>query len=104
LQNRSVMKRVSHKLKPGGEAMNADYVFLCGVMWAQYGSEDACRELLRALHSEDPDVVLLACALLERTTSPANRQSSRDLRTELRATPYKSSLDQQALLLEYSGN
>lgn len=45
--------------------MNADYLLLCGVMWAQYRSEDACRELLRALRSEDPDVVSLACALLD---------------------------------------
>ena len=28
--------------------MNHDYVFLCGVMWAQYASEDAGRELVRA--------------------------------------------------------
>jgi len=84
--------------------MNTDYVFLCGIMWAQYGSEDACRELLRALHSEDQDMVLLACALLERTTSPANRQSSRDLRTELHAAPYKSSLDRKAPLSADSGN
>jgi hypothetical protein len=45
--------------------MNTDYVFLCGVMWTQYASEDAGRELMRALHSENPEVVSLACALLE---------------------------------------
>jgi hypothetical protein len=50
-----------------GIAMSKDYVFLCGVMWTQYASEDAGRELVRALHSEDPDVALLACALLEAT-------------------------------------
>ena len=49
--------------------MNADYLLLCGAMWAQYASEDACRELLRALHSEDQDVVSLACALLDPTTA-----------------------------------
>jgi len=47
--------------------MNTNYVFLCGVMWTQYASEDAGRELVRALHSQDPDVVSLACALLEAT-------------------------------------
>ena len=54
-----------------GEAMNADYVFLCGVMWSQYASEDAARELVRALSSEDPDVAFLACALLEKTVATA---------------------------------
>ena len=47
--------------------MSTDYVFLCGVMWTQYASEDAGRELVRALHSENPEVVSLACALLEAT-------------------------------------
>ena len=45
--------------------MNTDYVFLCGVMWAQHASADAYQELFRALRSDDPDVVLLASALLE---------------------------------------
>ena len=54
-----------------GEAMHADYVFLCGVMWAQYASEDAAQELVRALSSEDPDVAFLACALLEKTVATA---------------------------------
>jgi hypothetical protein len=49
--------------------MSTDYVFLCGVMWTEYASEDAVQELVRALHSEDPDVVSLACALLEATPS-----------------------------------
>lgn len=51
--------------------MNADYVFLCGVMWVQHASRDACEELFRALRSDDPDVVLLASALLDqRVVSP----------------------------------
>ena len=45
--------------------MDADYVLLCGVMWRQYASRDAGLELVRALHCEDHDVVVLACALLE---------------------------------------
>jgi len=44
--------------------MNIDYILLCGAMWAQYASVDACEELVRALSSDDPDVVLLASALL----------------------------------------
>jgi hypothetical protein len=51
--------------------MNTDYVFLCGVMWTQYESEDAGWELVRALHSADPDVVSLASAILERTNASA---------------------------------
>jgi hypothetical protein len=55
----------------GGEAMNRDYVFLCGVMWSQYASEDAGHELVRALHSEDPYVASLAHALLEEPAASA---------------------------------
>ncbi len=58
-------------LKPNGNRQYADYVFLCGVMWSQYASEDACIELVRALYSEDPDVVFLACALLEKKLASA---------------------------------
>ena len=34
-------------------------------MWTQFGLEDAGRELVRALHSNDPDIAVLASALLE---------------------------------------
>jgi len=51
--------------------MNTDYVFLCGVMWAQHASEDACAELVRALRSDDPEVVLLASALLDERVAVA---------------------------------
>jgi hypothetical protein len=52
--------------------MDTDYVFLCGAMWSQYESVDAGWELVRALHSDDPEVVSLACAILEQTIgSPA---------------------------------
>ena len=51
--------------------MNRDYVFLCGVMWSQYASEDAGHELFRALYSEDPYVASLAYALLEEPAAPA---------------------------------
>ena len=45
--------------------MDPNYLLLCGAMWTQYRSEDAGLELLRALHSEDPDVVSLASAMME---------------------------------------
>jgi hypothetical protein len=51
--------------------MNPDYVFLCGVMWAQYASEDAGRELVRAQQCDDPDVALLASAILEKRSPPS---------------------------------
>jgi hypothetical protein len=54
-----------------GEAMNTDYFLLCGVMWAQHASVDAREELVRALHSDDPDLVLLASALLEERAASA---------------------------------
>jgi len=50
--------------------MNHDYVFLCGVMWAQYASEDARRELVRAQRCDDPDVAFLASAILGRDSTP----------------------------------
>jgi hypothetical protein len=53
--------------------MKTDYVFLCGVMWAQFGLEDAGQELVRALHSKDPDIAVLASALLEITSPLSGR-------------------------------
>jgi hypothetical protein len=55
----------------GEVIMNTDYVLLCGVMWAQHASRDACEELFRALRSDDPDVVLLASALIEQRAATA---------------------------------
>jgi len=51
--------------------MSTDYLFLCGVMWAQHASVDAREELFRALRSDDPDVVWLASALLEQRVGTA---------------------------------
>lgn len=45
--------------------MSPDYLFLCGVMWVRHASVEAREELVRALDSDDPDVVLLATALLD---------------------------------------
>jgi hypothetical protein len=51
--------------------MSTEYLLLCGAMWTQYASRDAGFELVRALHSEDQEVVTLACALLEETVAAA---------------------------------
>jgi len=51
--------------------MNTDYVFLCGVMWAQHASVDAREDLIRALNSDDPDLVLLASELLDQRVASA---------------------------------
>ena len=53
----------------GGNGMDGDYVFLCGVMWCGYGQQDAGRELLRATRSMDPDIRALASAMLEKGIS-----------------------------------
>ena len=45
--------------------MSIDYLLLCGAIWAQHASVDACEELVRALHSDDPDVAFLAKTLLK---------------------------------------
>lgn len=49
--------------------MDSDYVFLCGVMWCQFGEQDAGSELLRAIKSEDPDLSALALAMLAKGCS-----------------------------------
>jgi hypothetical protein len=51
--------------------MNTDYILLCGIMWAQHESMDAREELVRRLRSDDPDVVLLASALLDERLASA---------------------------------
>ena len=53
------------------DAMDATYLFLCGVMWRQYRQTDARDELIRALGSRDPDLRLLAKALLNQPTAEA---------------------------------
>lgn len=51
--------------------MNHNYVYLCGVMWRNYRSDDARSELVRALGSEDPEIAWLAYAMLEKQTAQA---------------------------------
>ncbi|HXR17775.1 MAG TPA: hypothetical protein VN777_16395 [Terriglobales bacterium] len=46
--------------------MDANYLVLCGMVWAQFGQEDAGRELIRALASSDEMMRVLARTLLER--------------------------------------
>ena len=45
--------------------MDTNYVFLCGMIWARLGNEDAGLELIRALASPDQDVRVVARAMLE---------------------------------------
>lgn len=44
--------------------MYGNYLMLCGMVWAQFGKEDAGLELIRALDSSDPDIRVLARTLL----------------------------------------
>ncbi len=47
--------------------MYGDYLVLCGMVWSQFGKEDAGLELIRALSSPDENVRVLARTLLEQT-------------------------------------
>jgi hypothetical protein len=47
--------------------MDSDYVFLCGVIWCNFGQQEAGKELLRAAKSEDPDMSTLARAMLAKS-------------------------------------
>ena len=56
--------------------MDADYIFLCGVMWCRFGQQDAGNELLRAAGSSDPDVRALAWAMLAKSEHRLKAHSS----------------------------
>jgi hypothetical protein len=45
--------------------MDANYLVVCGMVWAQFGQETAGRELIRALASSDEIVRVLARTMLE---------------------------------------
>jgi hypothetical protein len=45
--------------------MGANYLVLCGMIWVQFGKEDAGLELIRALTSSDESVRILARTMLE---------------------------------------
>jgi hypothetical protein len=47
--------------------MNPNYVLLCGIMWPQHEAMEAREDLVRGLHSDDPEVVPLASTLLDRS-------------------------------------
>jgi hypothetical protein len=49
--------------------MDANYLVLCGMVWAQFGQETAGRELIRALASSDEVVRVLARTMLEQAGS-----------------------------------
>lgn len=44
--------------------MDSNYVYLCGVMWCNYGAHEAGEELMRATGSTDPNTKALAWAML----------------------------------------
>jgi hypothetical protein len=48
--------------------MDANYLVLCGMVWAEFGEEDAGLELIRALASSDHGVRVLARTMLERAS------------------------------------
>jgi hypothetical protein len=45
--------------------MDANYLVLCGMVWAQFGQETAGRELIRALASSGEILRVLARTMLE---------------------------------------
>jgi hypothetical protein len=45
--------------------MDATYVFLCGIVWLQFGTREAGRDLILALSSRNPQLRMLARTLLE---------------------------------------
>jgi len=45
--------------------MYGNYLVLCGMVWAQFGAQDAGLELIRAMSSGDQEVRVLARTMLE---------------------------------------
>jgi hypothetical protein len=45
--------------------MYGNYLVLCGMVWAQFGEQDAGLELIRAMSSGDQEVRVLARTMLE---------------------------------------
>jgi hypothetical protein len=68
--------------------MDSSYIFLCGVMWCKFGQQEAGKELLRATKSADPDMSVLARAMLAkgaRRLKDLERQARTNSRTILQA-------------------
>ena len=54
--------------------MDSNYVYLCGVMWCNYGVRDAGEELVRATASSDPNTKALARAMLAKGMGPREEE------------------------------
>lgn len=57
-------------------SMDSNYVFLCGVMWSNYGAHEAGKELVRATASSDPNTKALAWAMLAKGMTHLKRHTS----------------------------
>jgi hypothetical protein len=55
-----------HSAGAGATEMDTNYMFLCGVMWCQFGQQEAAKELLRVANSGNPDMSALAWAMLKK--------------------------------------
>jgi len=60
--------------------MDSNYVFLCGVMWCNYGAQEAGKELMRATASGDPNTEALAWAMLAKGIAKQKKRT-RDSRS-----------------------
>jgi hypothetical protein len=56
--------------------MDGSYVFLCGVMWCNYGAHEAAQELLRATDSSDANTKALAWAMLAKGMARQKKRTS----------------------------
>jgi hypothetical protein len=66
--------------------MDANYMFLCGVMWCKFGQQEAGKELLRAARSGDPDMSALAWAMLAKRCASLEGSGLRDLERQARTS------------------
>jgi hypothetical protein len=78
--------------------MDGNYMFLCGVMWCQFGQQEAAQELLRAANSGNPDMSALAWAMLKR-----GARRLRDLEKRVQTSARAQALGVGALYAEALG-
>ena len=71
--------------------MDDNYMFLCGVMWCQFGQPEAAKELLRAATTGNPDMSALARAMLKR-----GARRLKDLQGRAQASSYLQTLNGEA--------
>lgn len=57
--------------------MNSNYVFLCGVMWCQYGQQEAGSELMRALSAEIQTLAPLRWPCCKKAANPFHSSNER---------------------------